>query len=75
MTKMGFLQRVHGLALCNKVRRLELRKALNIVELLFRIERSQLYQNAHERVARQVLLATPIGKRPTSLATGALHLT
>jgi len=38
--EMGFLRRVHGVTLRDKVRSCEIRRALN-VELLLRIERSQ----------------------------------
>jgi len=61
---------VHGVTLLDKVRSCEIRKALN-VEPLLRIERSQLRwfghvsrRMLHERLARQVLLAKPTGKRP-----------
>jgi len=68
-TEMGFLRRVHDVTLRDKVRSCEIRKALNVVTLLW-IERSQLRWFGHvsrmpqERLARQVLLATPTEKRP-----------
>jgi len=63
------LRRVHGVTLRDKVRSCDIRRALN-VELLLRIERSQLRWFAHvsrmtqERLARHVLLAKLTGKRP-----------
>jgi len=53
----------------NKVRSCEIRKAVNVEQLL-RSERFQLRRFGHvtgmphERLARQVLLDTPTGKRP-----------
>jgi len=60
--------KIYGVTLRNKMRSCEIRKALN-VELLFRIERSQLRRLGHlsriprERFASQVLLATPTRKQ------------
>ena len=56
---MGFLQRVYGMTLRNKVRSCEISKTLN-VKPLFQIERSELHWFSHvtkmsqERLARQV---------------------
>jgi len=68
--EMGFLQGVRGVTRSGcKIRSCEFRKVLN-VEPLLRMERSQLRwfghvsRMSHETLARQVLLATPIGKRP-----------
>jgi len=58
-----------GVALCHIVRSCEIPRALN-VEPLLRIDRSQLRwfghvsRMPHKRLARQVLLAKPTGKRP-----------
>jgi len=67
---MGFLQIVHEVTLCDEVHSCEIHKTLNIEPLVLRIERSQLTWFGHgsrmpqERLVRQVLLATPVGKRP-----------
>jgi len=67
--EMGFLRRVHGVTLRDKMRSCEIRKTLYI-EPLLRIERSQLRLFSHvarmqqERLARQVLLVKLTGKRP-----------
>jgi len=66
---MGYLQDVHGVTLREKVRSSEIRTLL-YVEPLLRIKRSQLRWLGHvtrmsqERLARQVMLAKPAGKRP-----------
>ena len=66
---MGFLRNVHGVTLRNKVRNCEISKVLK-VEPLLHIARSQPLWVGHvskisqHRLARQVLLATPTGKRP-----------
>jgi len=68
--EMGFLRRVHCVTLCDEVRRCEIRKAPNVEPLVLRIERSQLrwfghvFRMSQEILARQVLLTTPMGKRP-----------
>jgi len=65
---MGFLRRVHGVTLRDKVRSCEIRKALN-VEPLLRTERSQLRWFGHvPRMSQETLLATPTGKRPRGRA-------
>jgi len=70
--EMGFLRRVQGVTLCDKMHRFEIRKARNVKPLL-RIERSQLrwFGNvsriSQERLARQVFLATSTGKQPRGL--------
>ena len=61
---MGFLRRVRGVTLRDKVRSCEIRRALN-VEPLLRIEDAQIYWFCHlsripfERLARQFLLLKP----------------
>jgi len=66
--EMGFLGRVHGVTLRDKVRSCEIRRALN-VEPLLRIEGAQIYwlghlsRMPHERLARQFLLAKPTENR------------
>ena len=68
--EMGFLRRVHGVTLRDKVPSCEIRRALNVEPLLLLIERSQLGWFGHvsrmsqEKLGTQVLLATPTGKRP-----------
>ena len=68
-TQMGFLRRVHSVTLLDKVCSCEICKALN-VEPLVQNERSSYVRFghmsgiSHERLARQVLLARPTGKRP-----------
>jgi len=44
--EMGFLGRVHGVTLRDKVRSCEIRRALN-VEPLLRIERAKIYWFGH----------------------------
>jgi len=67
--EMGYLQRVFGMTLCDKVHRSEIRKARN-VEPLIRINRSQLrwfghvFRMSQNRLAKQVLLTTSTRKRP-----------
>ena len=66
---MGFLRRVHGVILRDKVRSCENRRALHVETLLW-IERSQLRwfghvtRIPHERLTRQVLLTKLTRKRP-----------
>ena len=68
--EIRFLRRVHGVT---KERNFEIREVLK-VEPLFRIERSQLRwfghvtRMSHERLARQVVLATTQGMRPRGRA-------
>ena len=68
--EMEFLRRFHCVTLRDKVRSSKIRKALND-EPLLRIEKSlvcwfgHVSRMSHERLARQVLLVTPKGKRPT----------
>ena len=67
---MRFLRRIKGVTLFNKVRSFEIRKSLNIEQLLLRIERSQLRWFGHvsrmpqERLPKQALLAKANGQRP-----------
>ena len=66
----GFLRRISGLTLLNKVKSADTRESLNIEALLFRLERSQLRWYGHvtrmsqERIAKKLLRSTPIGRRP-----------
>ena len=68
--EMGFLQKVRGLSLLDKVKSSNIRQSLNIEPLLLRIERSQLRwyghvtQMSHEQTAKQLMNALPSGKRP-----------
>ena len=65
----GFLQKLSGLSLLDKVKSTDIRKSLNIEPLLPRIERSQLHwyghvtRMSHERTAKQPMDAFPSGKR------------
>ena len=67
--RKNIISRVHGVTLRDKVSSCEIRSVLNVKPLL-RIERSQIccvrheYRMPHERLARQVQLGTPTGKRP-----------
>ena len=45
--EMGFLQKLSGLSLLDKVKSTDIRKSLNIEPLLLRIERSQLHWYGH----------------------------
>jgi len=42
-SKIGFLRRVHGVTLRNKVRSCEIREVLTVHQAILRIKRSQLY--------------------------------
>ena len=48
-TEMGFLRRISGLTLLDKVKNVDVRKSLNIKSLHFRLERSQLWSGACKR--------------------------
>ena len=68
---MGFLRRISGLTLLDKVKCADVRKSLNMGLLLFRLlERSQLRWYGHvtpmsqERTAKKLLCSTPISRRP-----------
>ena len=69
-SEMRFLRRIEGVTLFNKVRSSEIRKSLNIEQLLLRIERSQLRWFGHvsrmpqERLPKQALHAKANGRRP-----------
>jgi len=69
-TEIGFLQRVNGVTLRDKVRTCETSKALNIEPFFLWIKRSLLFWFGHltrmlqERLTRWVLQATPTGKWP-----------
>ena len=66
----GFLRRISGLTLLDKVKSADIRESLNIESLLLRLERSQLRWYGHvtrmsqERTAKKLLCSTPIGRRP-----------
>ena len=68
---MGFLRRISGLTLLDKVKSADIRESLNIESLLLRLERSQLRWYGHvtrmsqERTAKKLLCSTPIRRRPT----------
>jgi len=73
-TQMGFLRKIHSVTLRDQGRNCNIRTALT-VESLLRIERSQLRcfghvtRTSHKRLARQLLLTTPTGKRPRDCAS------
>ena len=68
--EMGFLQRISGLTLLDKIKSADICESLNIKSLLLRLERSQLRWYGHvtrmsrERAAKKLLCLTPIGRRP-----------
>ena len=68
--EMGFLRRISGLTLLDKVKSADIRESLNIEALLFRLERTQLRwygrvtRMSQERTAKKLLCSTPIGRRP-----------
>ena len=70
--EMGFLRRIRGLTLLDKVKNAGIRESLNIESLLHRLERLQLRWYRHvtrmpqERTAKKLLCSTPIGRRPRS---------
>ena len=67
---MELLRRVYGVTLLDQMRSTKIGKSLNVEPILLRIERSQQGWFGHvarmlqERLANQVMLATPNGKRP-----------
>ncbi|KAJ8012499.1 hypothetical protein DPEC_G00043460 [Dallia pectoralis] len=67
---MGFLRKVAGLSLRDRVRSSVIREELGVEPLLLRIERSQLRWFGHlvrmppGRLPREVLQARPAGRRP-----------
>ncbi|KAK5851386.1 hypothetical protein PBY51_002187 [Eleginops maclovinus] len=85
---MGFLRRVAGISLRDKVRSSVIREGLGGEPLLLRVERSQLRWFGHlvrmppGRLPREVSQARPAGKRPwtrwrdyiSSLAWGRLGI-
>ena len=74
--EMGFLRRISGLTLLDKVKSADIRESLNIESLLLRLERSQLRWYGHvtrmsqEKTAKTLLCSTPIGRRPRSHPRG-----
>ena len=67
--EIGFLQRISGLTLLDKVRSASIHESLNIESLLLRLKRSQMRWYGHvtriplEKTAKKLLCATPIGRR------------
>ena len=67
--EMGFLRRISGLTLLDKVKSANTRESLNIKSLLLRLERSQLRWYGHvtrmcqKRTAKKLLCSTSIGQR------------
>ena len=70
--EMGFLGKISGLTLLDKVNKANIRESLNMESLLLRPERSQLRWYRHvtqmyqERTAKKLLCSTPIGPGPAS---------
>ena len=68
--EMGFLRRISGLTLLDKVKSVDIRESLTIEPLLLRLERSQLRWYGHvtrmsqEITTKKLLYSTPIGRRP-----------
>ncbi|KAL3043760.1 hypothetical protein OYC64_003589 [Pagothenia borchgrevinki] len=68
--EMGFLRRVAGVSLRDKVRSSVIREGLGVEPLLLRVERSQLKWFGHlvrmppGRLPREVFQARPAGRRP-----------
>ena len=60
--EMGFLQRISGLIMLDKVKSADIRESLNIEALLLQLERSQLRWNGHVTRMSQERIA--IGRRP-----------
>ena len=71
--EMGFLRRMSGLTLLDKVKSADIRESLNIEALLLRLERSRLRWYGHvrrmsqEKTAKKLLCSTPIGRRPRGI--------
>ena len=69
-SEIRFLRKTEGVTMFNKVRSSEIRKSLNIEQLLLQIERSQPRWFSHvsrmpqERLPKQALLAKATGRRP-----------
>ena len=67
--EMGFLRKVRGLSLLEKVKKTDIRRSLNIEPVLLLIERSQLRWYGHvirmsyDRKAKQLMDALPSGKK------------
>ena len=68
--EMGFLRRVAGVSLRDRVRSLVIREGLGVEPLLLCVERSQLRWFGHlvrmppGRIPREVFQARPAGRRP-----------
>ncbi|KAL3048111.1 hypothetical protein OYC64_006814 [Pagothenia borchgrevinki] len=73
---MGFLRRVSGVSLRDKVRSSVIREGLGVEPLLLRVERSQLRWFGHlvrmppGRLPREVFQARPAGKRERGVDLG-----
>ena len=67
--EMGFLRRISGLTLLDKIKSADIRESLNMESLLLRLDISQLRWYGHvtrmsqERTASKLLCSTPIGRR------------
>ena len=68
--EVGFLRRICGLTLLDKVKNADIGEFLNIKSLRLLLERSQLRwyglvtRMSQERTAKKLLCSTPIGRRP-----------
>ena len=68
--EMGFLRKVSGLSLLDKVKSTDICQSLDIEPLLLRIEQSQLRwygyvtRMSHEQTAKQLINVLSSGKRP-----------
>ena len=68
--EMGFLRRISGWTLLDKVKSADIRESLSIKSLLLRLQRSQLRWYGHvtqmsqERTAKKLICSTPISRRP-----------
>ena len=68
--EMGFLRRISGLTLLNKVRSADICESLNIESLLLRLKKSQLRwygyvtRMSQERTDKKLLCSTPIARKP-----------
>ena len=66
--EMGFLQRISGLTLLDKVKSADIRESLNIESLLLRLEKSQLHWYGHvtrmsHEIVKKLHYSTPTGQR------------
>ena len=69
-TEMGFLRRLRGLALLDKIKSADICESLNIESLLLRLEKLQLRwygqvtRMSQERTAKKLLCSALMGRRP-----------